>query len=309
MRSNLLRAPVAWIVAAGVLALSVTGCGDDESAPPEIVSHSAKIASDNALIAEVAVSLDREGPVYVDYENAEAGKFRTATTDESAIEHRVPVLRLRPGTTYSYTIVSMNGEGEETRSDSGTSHDRISCPLALSTLTIDATGTPSSEILLLDHRELDGSYLFMLDGDAQIVWYYESPNPVEDVPYPTGAIVQKPNFNLAYQLNNPFNICCIREITPTGKIVDNLAAGPVNGFPHRSLQLMPDGGLLYSAWTYRVIDDTANEGDAETLVEGLALRVWDQETGLSKEIWNAFDAIGTAVRGGWGTGTHRLVSK
>ena len=302
MRSNLLLAPVAWIVAAGVLALSVTGCGDDESAPPEIVSHSAKIASDNALIAEVTVTLDREGPVYVEYENAEAGKFRTATTDESAIEHRVPVLRLRPGTTYSYTVVAVNGEGEETRSDSGTLTTG-SLPPALSTLTIDATGTPSSEILLLDHRELEGSYLFMLDGDAQIVWYYESPNPVEDVPYPTGAIVQKPNFNLVYQLNNPFNICCIREITPTGKIVDNLAAGPVNGFPHRSLQLMPDGGLLYSAWTYRVIDDTANEGDAETLVEGLALRVWDQETGLSKEIWNAFDAIGTAVRGGWGTGT------
>ena len=301
MRSILLQWSIAWIVAAGVLALSVTGCGEDESAPPEIVSHSAKIASDNALIAEVTVTLDREGPVYVEYENAEAGKFRTATTDESAIEHRVPVLRLRPGTTYSYTVVSMNGEGEETRSDSGT-FTTGELPLALSTLNVDATGTPSSELILFDHREIDGSFFFMLDGDAQIVWYYESPNPVEDVPYPTGAIVQKPNYNLVYQLNNPFNICCIREITPTGKIVDNLAAGPVNGFPHRALLLMPDGKILYAAWTYRVIDDTANEGDAETLVEGLALRVWDQETGLSKEIWNAFDGIGTDVRGGWGTG-------
>ena len=301
MRSNLLLAPVAWIVAAGVLALSVTGCGDEDTAPPEIVSHSAKIASDNALIAQVAVSLDRKGPVYVEYENAEAGKFRTATTDESAIEHQVPVLRLRSGTTYSYTVVATNEEGEETRSDAGT-FTTEQLPPALSTLNIDATGMPSSELLLLDHREIEGSYLFMLDGDGQIVWYYESPNPVEDVPYPTGAVVQKPNYNLVYQLNNPFNICCVREITPTGKIVDNLAAGPVNGFPHRALLLMPDGKILYAAWTYRVIDDTANEGDAETLVEGLALRIWDQETGLSKEIWNAFDGIGTDVRGGWGTG-------
>ena len=30
------------------------------------------------------------------------------------MEHRVPVLRLRPGTTYSYAVVAMNGEGEET---------------------------------------------------------------------------------------------------------------------------------------------------------------------------------------------------
>ena len=30
------------------------------------------------------------------------------------MEHRVPVLRLRPGTTYPYAVVAMNGEGEET---------------------------------------------------------------------------------------------------------------------------------------------------------------------------------------------------
>ena len=66
------------------------------------------------MIAKVAVTLDREGRVYIECENAQAGKFRTATTDESAMEHRVPVLRLRPGTTYSYAVVAMNGEGEET---------------------------------------------------------------------------------------------------------------------------------------------------------------------------------------------------
>ena len=301
MGSFLLHTPVAWILTTVLLALSVAGCGDEDAAPPEIVSHAAKIASDNALIAQVAISLDREGLVYLEYENAEAGKFRTATTDEPAIEHQVHVLRLRPSTAYSYTVVATNEEGQETRSDSG-AFTTGQLPPALSTLNIDAAGTPSSELLLLDHREIDGSWLFILDGDGQIVWYYESPNPVEDVPYPTGAVVQKPNYNLVYQLNNPFNICCIREITPTGKIVDNLAAGPVNGFPHRALLLMPDGKILYAAWTYRVIDDTANEGDAETLVEGLALRVWDQDTGLSKELWNAFDAIGAKVRGGWGTG-------
>lgn len=301
MRSNLLQTSIVWILAAGALALFAAGCGDDESAPPEIVSHSAEISSGNALIAEITATLDRAGLVYVEYENAEAGKFRTATTDEPAVEHRAPMLRLRPETTYSYTVVAVNGEGEETRSDSGT-FTTGELPPALSTLNIEATGTPSSELLLLDHREIEGSWFFMLDGDAQIVWYYESPNPVEDVPYPTGAVVQKPNHNLVYQLNNPFSICCIREITPTGRIVDNLAAGPANGFPHRALLLMPDGNVLYAAWTYRVIDDTANEGDAETLVEGLALRVWDQETGLSREIWNAFDGIGTDVRGGWSTG-------
>ena len=66
------------------------------------------------MIAKVAVTLDREGQVYIEYSTSQAGKFRTATTDESAMEHRVPVLRLRPGTTYSYAVVAMNGEGKET---------------------------------------------------------------------------------------------------------------------------------------------------------------------------------------------------
>lgn len=291
-----------WILAAAVLFLPVLGCGDDEAGPPEIISHTAEIAAENALIAEVAVTLDREGLAYVEYENAAAGKFHTATVDESAVEHRVPVLRLRPSTTYSYTVVAMDDEGNATRSDAGT-FTTGQLPPALATLRIDSEGTPSSELLLLDHREIEGSYFFMLDRDAHIVWYYESPNPFPDVPYPTGAVIQKPDFNLVYQLNNPFNICCIREITPTGRIVDSLAAGPVNGFPHRALLRMPDGGILYSAWTYRVIDDTPHGGEAETLVEGLSLRIWDQETGLTKEVWNAFDGIGTDVRAGWGTGT------
>ena len=301
MRLESLKAPVLGILATGIVAMTISACGEDVTAPPEIASHSAEISPDNTLIAEVTVTLDGEGAVYVEYENAATGKFRTAPTEEAAVEHRVPVLRLRAETTYSYTVVAVGEDGEENRSDTG-SFTTGQLPISLSTLNIEATGTPSSDLLLLDHREIEGSVLFMLDADAQIVWYYVSPNPVDDVPYPTGAVVQKPNYNLVYQLNNPFAICCIREITPTGKIVDNLAAGPVNGFPHRSLQLMPDGDLLYSAWTYRVIDDTANDGDAETLVEGLALRVWDQETGLSHEIWNAFDALGTDHRVGWATG-------
>ena len=165
-------------------ALAVVACGDDPA--PRVESHSARISPGNALIAEVSITLDREGFVFVEYENEEAGKFRTARSEDPASEHVVSALRLRPSTTYSYTVVATDGEGNESRSGVGefTTGD---LPLALSTLRIDARGTPSSELLLLDHREIEGSYFFMLDGDARIVWYYESPNPFEDVPYPTGG--------------------------------------------------------------------------------------------------------------------------
>ncbi len=283
--------------------LLAAACGEDEPPPPKVVSHSAEIQATNSLIAQISVTLDRDGLVYVEYENAQAGKFRSAPTEGPAIEHQVPILRLRPATSYSYTVVATDKEGNETRSDSGTFMTGL-LPEALATLQINAQGEPSSELLLLDTRDVDSSWFFMLDRDAQIVWYYESPNPIEDIPYPVTGVVQKPDFNLVYQLNNPFNICCIREITPTGKIVDNLAAGPINGFPHRDLLLMPNGRILYAAWTYRVIDDTAQDGGPETLVEGLALYTWDQESGLTEQVWNAFDGIGTDVRLGWGPGNN-----
>jgi hypothetical protein len=294
---------IALMIFLAMTLLVVMACGDDEPPLPKVLSYSADIHATNSLITDISVTLDREGLVYVEYENAQAGKFRTDTSDEPAIEHLVPVLRLRQSTSYSYTVVATDSDGNETRSGSGT-FTTGQLPEALSTLLIDAQGAPTAELLLLDIRDIDGSWFFMLDQDAQIVWYYESPNPVEDVPYAVTGIIQKPDFNLVYQLNNPFNICCIREITPTGSIVDNLAAGPVNGFPHRDLLLMPDGEILYPAWTYRVVDDTDQGGDAETLVEGLALYTWNQESGLTEQVWNAFDGIGTDVRVGWGTGNN-----
>ena len=97
-------------------------------------------------------------------------------------------------------------------------------------------------------------------------------------------------------------MCCIREITPLGEIVDNLDAGAFSGVPHRDLTLLPDGRVLYPAWNYQLIDDSPNGGDAKTLVEGLTLRVWNQQSGLTQEVWNAFDSIGTDVRVDWDTG-------
>jgi len=142
----------------------------------------------------------------------------------------------------------------------------------------------------------------MLNQDSKIVWYYISPNPVEGTPHPTTGLVQKSNGNILYHLSNPFEMCCIREITPLGEIVDNLDAGAFSGVPHRDLTLLPDGRVLYPAWNYRFIDDSPNGGDGKTLVEGLTLRVWHQESGLTEEVWNAFDSIGTDVRVEWDTG-------
>ena len=276
-------------------------CGNSASTPPKVLDHSAEITSGNALIAQVTATLDSEGLAYVEYQSQDSGKFRTPTTPELAAEHVIPIVRLTPSTTYAYIVVSIDDKGNEFRSKEGSFTTGV-LPEALSTLQFEHHGRPTSELLLLDHREVEGSVLFMLNQDSKIVWYYISPNPVEGTPHPTTGLVQKANGNILYHLSNPFEMCCIREITPLGELVDNLDAGAFSGVPHRDLTLLPDGRVLYPAWNYQLIDDSPNGGDAKTLVEGLTLRVWNQQSGLTQEVWNAFDSIGTDVRVDWDTG-------
>ena len=82
---------------------------------PSVLKVSASASPDNPLIVQVEVSLNTEAQVYIEYENQSAGRFRTATTAPAAIWHTVPLVRLRPSTTYSYRAYAVDpgGAGSE----------------------------------------------------------------------------------------------------------------------------------------------------------------------------------------------------
>ena len=67
---------------------------------PSVISHSATVSDDNGLIVFVTVALSAPARVAVEYENEYAGKFRTALSERAAVEHRVPVARLRADAVY-----------------------------------------------------------------------------------------------------------------------------------------------------------------------------------------------------------------
>ncbi len=265
--------------------------------PPSVLKASASVRADNPLIVEVGISLDRPAQVYVVYENQDAGRFRTKTTDSSATEHLVPVVRLRPLTTYSYRVFTVDPEGRQSEGVGG-AFTTGSLPEALSTLKFKVKGKPTTELVMLDYGDVKSSYIIALDKDSKIIWYYASPNAVPDVAYGVMAIAQKPNYNLVYNMGHPPNPCCLREITPLGEIVDNLSYSDLDGIAHHDHLILPRNRVLYLAWVYRVVDDTAHGGNRETVVVGDSLRIWDQNTGLTHEVWNAFDSISTDIRGG-----------
>ena len=281
-----------------MLVLATTACRDRTPPVPRVISTTAAVSTDNPLIAEVRVALAREARVYVEYENAGAGKFRTATTTAAGTEHRVPVVRLRASTSYSYLAFAVDPEGRKTEGVGGAfTTGRLPEPLA--TLDFEVVGTPTSELVMMDHRDRDGGYYLVLDQDSQIVWYYQSPNPIAGTVSGVQTIRQKPDYNLVYYLGRPPLPCCLREITPLGETVDNLSFSAIDGVPHHDHHILQGHEVAYLAWTYRTIDDSAHGGDPKTVVEGDAIRIWDQTTGITREVWNAFDVLGTDHRDRW----------
>ena len=99
-------------IAAGLLGAAVMLAGAAAPAADGVVRHSATVSAANALIAEVRVSLARAARVYVEYDNPQAGRYRTALSDPGA-EHMIPIVRLRPETTYDYTIFVTGDSGPD----------------------------------------------------------------------------------------------------------------------------------------------------------------------------------------------------
>ena len=260
--------------------------------PVKVLSTVASLRPDNSLIAQIEVNLDREAHVYVEYENAEAGKFRSMTTESAATKHVVPVVRLRPTTTYSYQAFAVDSQGRLSEGVGGT-FTTGELPEALATIEFDVEGRPTPELILMDYRDVTTGYILVLDQDSNIVWYYASPNATPDTVFRIQPILQKPNYNLVY--TGP-PTCCIREITPLGEIVDSLSYSEIDGAPHHEVIILPDNKILYLARTYRIVDETASGGDAETLYAGDSLRIWNQNTGTTHEVWNTFDALSPEVR-------------
>ena len=292
---------LAMAVALGLLAMA---CGESTPSPtptattvppPTIESARASIRQDNPLVAEVTVALDREARVYVLYENDAAGKFRTMTTGSSGTEHVVPVVRLRPSTTYTYQALAVDSEGRESAGAAGEfTTGRL--PEALATIEFKAQGKPTPELILMDYRDQASSYIIVLDNDSEIVWYYANPNPFDPMVSGLQAIRQKPNFNLVFYIGTPSAPCCLKEITPLGDQVDQLVFSEIDQTPHHDHLVLSDDQIMYLADVTRVIDDTANGGDSETGVTGDAIRIWDQGSGTTQEVWSSFDAwdVGSA---------------
>ena len=273
---------IALIIAAGAALSLMSACGGGES---DVIEHNAAISPGNSLIAEVQVSLSDEARIFIEYDNPEAGKFRTALS-KPGTSHTIPVVRLRPESVYAYTIGIQESDGDVDYGPSG-EFTTGSLPAGLAAVQIRASGRSSMPLIVADYKAGDNGYYLFWDETGNIVWYYTHKNVAEFTPLymRLHAVKQKLNGNFVYVSG----ACCMIEITPLGEIVEQIVADDESGFPHHDFLILDDGRILYPSYTEIIIDDSANGGEAETAVIVDGLRIWDQQTGNTEKVWDSRD--------------------
>ena len=268
------------LAGAGVLLGAPSPAAADNGAA--VVRHDAALSAANALIAEVRVSLTGEARVFVEYDNPQAGRYRTALS-EPGTEHVIPIVRLRPQTTYDYTIfVAAGGQdaaGQDAAAGPGGSFTTGALPPPLADLQVTAYGRSSQPLILSNYRRGDLSGYFVLwDETGATVWYRAG------VAQP-GPITQLANGNLIF-----LERANLTEITPLGEVVNRFERDGEAGVPHHELTVLDDGRVLYPSSEVYVFDDSANGGAEDTTFRIDNLRVWDPESGRIEQVWDAKEA-------------------
>ena len=268
-------------------AAGVLGAGLASADAAAVLRHGASVSERNALIVEVRVTLARAARVFVEYDHPQAGRYRTPLSEPGAA-HVIPLVRLRPETTYDYTIFVVDGsvtdeaavDGADAAAGPGGRFTTGPLPLRLAAIPMRVRGRSSQPLILSDYRR--GYFLFW-DEVGAIVWYYDAPGIRSFQP---SAIAQTPAGTFLF-LDRGRGLV---EITPLGEEVNRLERDGATGIPHHEVTLLADGRAIYPSREFVVIDDSANGGPAAVTFTIDNLRVWDRASGQVEQIWDSKEA-------------------
>ena len=212
-----------------------------------VVRHSATVSAANALIAEVRVTLTRAARVYVEYDNPRAGRYRTALSEPGA-EHVIPIVRLRPETTYHYTIFVADDSGQDESEPGGGGGRFTTGPPPLAAVPARVTGRSSQPLILADYRRDDAWAHFVHDETGGVVWYNLEPRTHYLAP-----VDRLPGGNLIFLDGGH-----LTEMTPLGETVNRFEPG--GGRAHHDVTVLDDGRVIFPSRKHLVLDDSASGG-------------------------------------------------
>ena len=265
----------------GVLAAAgALGAASPAAADAGVVHHRAAVSAANSLTAEVRISLDRAARVFVEYDNPQAGRYRTALSEPGAT-HVIPIVRLRPETTYDYTIFVAAGD-PAAGGDTAVAGGRFTTgrpPPPVAAAPVRVTGRSSQPLILADHHTAESTYLVLWDETGGVVWYQltDFVPPIRSSP-----VDRLPGGNFVFLKGG-----LVTEMTPLGEVVNRYPRGGAWGLPHHDVTVLDDGRVIYPSREFIVFDDSANGGAANTRFKVDQLRIWDPASGRVELVWEA----------------------
>jgi len=254
--------------------------GDPDA--PRIKNVRVAMRPDNALIFNFTIALERPARVWVEYQRADGmDRLQTASTQEGVL-HELPVMRLRADMDYCYQVFARTGGSGGPLSAAVAGVFRTGpLPPGLADASFRREfGAPSYDLTLLDINNDEFTGYVIIDRNAAIVWYYDTPDSI------AGPIFQKPDYHLLYIERD----LGLREITPAGDPVNRFddcpwrTPDPPYGF-HHDLVPGPDNTVLFLA---REVHDA---GPPYGLQVSDTIAAWYQETGDSRVLLDLYDFI------------------
>jgi arylsulfate sulfotransferase len=257
--------------------MALFGCGGNADIDQSI-TVSVEMGEHSNLIAEVVVSLEQPGSVWVEYIGDESAALATSTT-EQGLDHEITVAAMRADSEYEFTIHADYDDG--------------SLGTAIASFTTGQLPPSIADFSVDNFDELTEGYTFFgpavkdmysvaIDAAGNVVWYLEE----------LGVTEREADREVKPLGNGELLLLkqgAVRIVDLAGNILVDIDGGDLELHLHHDLVPMPNGGYLGIAADDR---EMFIEGVGSVTVRGDSVLELDENGELVWQ-WSSFDYLDT----------------
>lgn len=276
-----------FILYIGIALIIYNGCSDSsldlstKTIVPEFLSVQIDSNEFNSLSASIRATVSNAEKLYIKFSSDSVNYEYSPIFSITANEVEIPLLGLKPNTTYSVNIIAISSTEDTARSEmvNFTSGD---LPLEIPDLTIEIFQNLGSEFVLfglVSQIPNSKGYCVIINNNGDIVWYREFASPVVD-------FQKQKNGNYTVFSSDDGSPPHFYEMDQLGRIIHEFEARP--GFTTDSHELrLIDGGYCLFSLEFREMDLTEFGGYSNASVRGTGIELF--RLGKSPFYWSPFD--------------------
>lgn len=262
-----------------LLCIVAQACGDETG----LRSHGGAVAQpvisvesdETGVVPTLSVTTTAPTTVVTDYWIYGARHVRQTVADSGSVT--IPLLRIRPGATYQYSVRSVTEDGVAGTPVVG----QVSAPLLpddLAALRFDVTGTPSQPLAMLEIASPFKGFV-IVDETGAVVWYWRTIGSAQ-------GFARLPNGDF---LLNDTGVGLV-EVTPAGAVVRAMSFSSATYAAHHDVVATNHNSVLFIGHDQRAVNGVTYTGDG--------IWEWSFDTNAVAQRFSVFDWYDPALD--WG---------